>query len=71
MQDNRNIHLWQGNSPIYKLSRNKAPKTQQIYYYRHTRKTSGLILLYDTGVDFSFRNKFSNIGFFAKVSLPV
>ena len=38
-------------APICKLSRSKAPKTQQIYLYRHTRKTSELLLLFNTGVD--------------------
>ena len=49
----------------------KQPKTQQICHYRHARKTSGPFLLSDTGVDFSFRNNFANVGFFAKVSVPV
>ena len=38
---------------------------------RHARKTSELFLLYDTGVDFSSRNNFANLGLFAKVSVPV
>ena len=40
------------------LSRSKAPKTQQICYYKHTRKTSELFLLCNTGIDFSLRNNF-------------
>ena len=43
-------------APVHKLSHSKAPKKQQICHNRHTRKTSGLFLLYDTGVDFSSRN---------------
>ena len=42
MQANENIQLCQEKAPIYKLFRSKAPKTQQTYDYRHTRKTSGL-----------------------------
>ena len=53
------------------LSPSKAPKTQQISHYRHTRKTSELFLLFNTGVDFSLRNNFANSGFFANVSDPV
>ena len=53
------------------LSPSKAPKTQQICHYRHTRKTSDLFLLFNTGVNFSLRNNFDNAGSFAKVSVPV
>ena len=42
MQANKNINLWYEKAPIYKLSRRKAPKTQQVFHYKHTRKTSGL-----------------------------
>ena len=49
----------------------KAPKTQQICHYRHTRKTSELFLLFNTGADFSLRNNFANLGSCAKVSVPV
>ena len=58
-------------TPIYKLFRSKAPKTQQICYYRHARKSSGLFLLHSTGVDFSFSNDVANLGSFVKVSVPV
>ena len=58
-----------GKVPIYRLSRSKAPKTQQIY--RHKTKTSGLFLLYSTGVNFSSRDNFANWGSLAKVSVPV
>ena len=60
-----------GKAPVYRLSRSKAPKTQQICHYRHTRKTSELFLLFNTGVNFSLRNNFANSGSFAKVSVPV
>ena len=60
-----------GKALIYKLSRSKAPKTQQIYNYRHARKNSGSCLLYDTGAAFSSRNNFANLGSFADVSVPV
>ena len=33
--------MHKGKAPIYKSSRSKAPKTQQICHYRHVRKTSG------------------------------
>ena len=58
-------------APICKLFSNKAPKTQQICHYKHTRKTSELFLLFNTGVDFSLRNNFANSGSCAKVSVPV
>ena len=71
MEANRNINLWQEKAPIYMLSRSKAPKTQQICHYKHTRKTSELFLLFNAGVDFSLRNNFANSGSFTKVSVPV
>ena len=71
MQANRNIHLSPEKAPICKLSRSKAPKTQQICHCSHTRKTSEPFLLYNKGVDFSLRNNFHNSGSFAKVSFPV
>ena len=58
-------------APIYKSSRRKAPKTQQICHYEHVRKTRGLFLLHDKGVGFSSHNNFANLGSFAKVSVPV
>ena len=58
-------------APVYRLSRSKAPKTQQICHYRHMRKTSELFLLFNTGADFSLRNNFANSGSCAKVSVPV
>ena len=58
-------------APVYRLSRSKAPKTQQICHYRHATKTSELFFLFSTGVDFSLRNNFANSGLFAKVSVPV
>ena len=71
MQANRNINLWEEKAPVYRLSRSKAPKTQQICHYRHTRKTGELFLFVNTGVDFSLRNNFANSGSFAKVFIPV
>ena len=53
------------------LSRSKAPKTQQICHYKHTRKTSELLLLFNTGADFSLRNNLCKLGSFAKVFVPV
>ena len=58
-------------APVYRLSRSKAPKTQQICHYRHMRKTGELLLLFNTGVDFNRRNNFANAGSFAKVSVLV
>ena len=60
-----------GKSAIFGLSHSKAPKTQQICHYRHTRKTSELFLLFNTGADFSLCNNFANSGFCAKVSVPI
>ena len=37
----------------------------------HTRKTSELFFLFNTGVDFSLRNNFANSGSFSKVSVRV
>ena len=71
MQAYRSINLWYEKASVYKLSRSKAPKTQQICHYRHTRKTGKLFLFVNTGVDFSLRNNFANLGSFAKVSIPV
>ena len=59
-----------GKAPIYKLFCSKAPKTQQICYCRHARKTSGFFLLLSTGIDSISFNNFANIGSFAKVSIP-
>ena len=53
-------------APIYKLSHSKAPKTQLICHYRHTRKTSRPFSLCDTGIYLSSRNNF-----FANVSIPL
>ena len=71
MQANKNINLWEEKAPVYRLSRSKAPKTQQICHYRHTRKTGEIFLFVNTGIDFSLRNYFANTGSFAKVSIPV
>ena len=71
MQANSNITLWEEKAPIYRLSRSKAPKTQQICHYRHTRKTGELFLLFNTGVDFSLRNNIASAGSSANVSVPV
>ena len=60
-----------GKAPIYRLSRSKAPKTQQIRHYKHTSETSELFLLFNTDVDFSLRNNFASSGSLAKVSVPV
>ena len=60
-----------GKTTNYRLYRSKAPKTQQTCHYKHTRKTSELFLLFNTGVNFSLCNNFANSGSFAKVSVPV
>ena len=56
---------------IYKPSRSKTPKTQQICHYRHAKKPREPFLLYIKSVDFSSRNNFPNLGSLAKVSVPV
>ena len=71
MQANRNINLWWKKASVYRLSRSKASKTQQICHYKQTKKTGELFLLFNTGVDFSLSNNFANSGSFAKVSVPV
>ena len=45
--------------------------TQNAANYRQATKTSGLFLLYYTGVGYNSRNNFSNLGSFAKVSVPL
>ena len=46
MQANRNINLWEEKAPVYRLSRSKAPKTQQIqekpvnFFYCSTRAST-------------------------------
>ena len=50
---------------------NKAPKTQQICHYKHTKKTSEHFLFFNAGIDFRLRYNFANIGSFAKVSVRV
>ena len=70
MQANRNINLWEEKVPVYRLSRSKAPETQQISNYRHTRKTGEFFVLFNMSVDFSLRNNFANSGSFAQVSVP-
>ena len=71
MRANRNINLWQEKASVQRLSSSKAPKTQQICHYKHTRKTSELFLLFNTGADFSLCNNFANSGSCAKVSVPL
>ena len=70
MHANRNINLWLEKAPVYRLSRSKTPKSQQISHYRHARKT-GEHFLFNTGVNFSLRNNFANSDSFAKVSVAV
>ena len=65
------IMMCKEKAPIYKSSRSKAPKIQQICDYRHVRKTIVLFLLHNMGVGFSSRNDFANLRSFAKVSVPV
>ena len=60
-----------GKAPVCRLSPSKAPNTQQICHYRHTRKAGELFLLFNTGADFSLRNNFANSGSLEKVSVPV
>ena len=67
----RSIDLLLEKAPVYRLSRSKAPKTQKICPYRHTRQTGELFLLFNKGVNFSLRNNFANSGSFAKVSVPI
>ena len=67
----RNIHLCQKKAPIYKLSRSEALKTQLICHYRHAKKTCGLFLLYNTGIETHSCNNLANLGSFAKVSVSV
>ena len=52
-------------TPIYKISRSKAPKTQQTCVTDIQEKSV------DFFNDFVPRNNFANLAFFAKVSVPV
>ena len=58
-------------APIYKSSRSKAAKTQQICHYRHVRKTCCLFMLHDTDAGVSSYGNFANLGSFAKVFVSV
>ena len=58
-------------APIYRLSRRKAPKTQQNCHYRHAIKTNRPFLSRGNGVEFISSNNFATLGSFAKASLPV
>ena len=71
MQAKRKIPLWQKKAPIYKLSRSKAPTTQQICHYKHARKTTRLFYCTTGALIFSSYNNLANLSSFAKVSVPV
>ena len=68
MHANRKIHHAKKNTRLQVIQQ-QSFKAQQISGYRHTRKTSGIFLRSHTGVDFNFRNNFSNLGSFVKVSV--
>ena len=55
-----------GKAPIYKVSRSKAPKTQQICHYRHARNTIELFYCMTMGGEFSSRNNFAQPKFLCK-----
>ena len=56
-------------APIYMLSRSKAPKHSKCRLTDIREKP--MDLFNHTGVVFSSHNNFTNIGSFAKVSIPV
>ena len=58
MQANRKINLCYRKSPHLHVVPQQSTKMQHF-------------LLHRTGLDFSSRNKFTNLGSFAKVSVPV
>ena len=60
-----------GKSTRLQVIPQQGTQNTQICHYRHTRKTSELLLLFNTGTDFSLSNNFANLGSFAKVSVPV
>ena len=70
MQANGKIKLCCENAPIYKLSRSKAPKNCK-FSDTIIREKPVAFLLVPHWVDFSSRNNFTNLGSFAKVSIPV
>ena len=53
------------------LSHCKAQKNTKKCGYRHVRKISELLKKYCPGIDFSSCNNFANLGYFAKVFVPV
>ena len=55
---------------IYKLSCSKTPKFSK-FRVTDIRDKPVNFLWYPTGVDFSSRNNFANLGSFAKVSISV
>ena len=56
---------------ICKLSRSKAPKRIKLAVTDIRQKPVDLFYWQRTGVDFSSRNIFPNLGFSAKVSVPI
>ena len=66
MRPNRNINLWQEQTPIYKLSE-KHPKRSKFAITDMRQKNIELFVLHDTSVGFNSRNNFANLGSFAKV----
>ena len=57
--------------PFTSYSTEKHPKHSKFAITDMREKPAFVFLVYDTGVDFSARNNFSNSGSFAKVSIPV
>ena len=58
-------------APIYMLTRNKTPKRSKFRVTNLRKKTSEPFLWHGKSVIFSSRNKFINLGPFAKVSVLV
>ena len=64
--------MCKGQAPIYQLFCSEAPKAQQICHYNMQAKPSHFFYCTtQSSIFFYFRNNFVNLGFFAKVSIPV
>ena len=60
-----------GKSTHLQVTPQQSTQTHQTCGYRHTTKPVDFFYYHRTGVNFSSRNNFSILGYFAKVSIPV
>ena len=70
MQANRNMSMLWKSTHLQAIPQ-QSTQTHQTCGYRHTTKPVDFFYYHRTGVNFSSRNNFSILGYFAKVSIPV